>query len=47
METEKLIWYLFHMCFPQAIGHGVKVSFTSSLSGYAKVLAHNLNDIRN
>ena len=26
---------------------GVKVPFTSSLSVYAKVLAHNLNDIRN
>ena len=26
---------------------GVKVSFTSSLSVYAKVLAHNLNDIKN
>ena len=25
----------------------VKVPFTSSLSVYAKVLAHNLNDIRN
>ena len=28
-------------------GHGVKVPSTSSLSVYTKVLAHNLNDIRN
>ena len=28
------------------LSEGVKVRFTSSLSVYAKVLAHNLNDIR-
>ena len=33
--------------FLSSATHGVKVPSTSSLSVYTKVLAHNLNDIRN
>ena len=43
LKTEKLKAPLF----PGPVGNGMKVPSTSSLSVYKRVLAHNLNDIRN